>query len=360
MSYRDQLAAKEALIAALFQQEVHPILPMSTPWYYRNKMEFSFSQSKKGERFLGLMKKRGKVEDLKECHLTHNWFMETLRILRSWWESTGIEAYHPFRNQGILRTVTLREGVRTGEKLIMLTVAEPALTKEEQASLVNALPGIETIILRRQIIQKKVPTFFEEKILKGSGYIHECLFSAKRRQFFFRIRGPSFFQPNTLQAEAIYKKALECAQLKGHERVLDLYCGIGSIGIFASDQAAQVVGIEIVPEAIDDLRANLALNQVTNMEVILGDVGEKLASLSFLPDVVFVDPPRAGLGCKTIAHLLALQPKKIVYISCNPSTQAADCQKLSAVYKIASLQPIDQFPHTPHIENIALLERMKA
>src|SRR5262249_34088736 len=154
----------------------------------------------------------------------------------------------------------------------------------------------------------------------------------------------------TLQAEVIYQKAEEMACLKGDEKVLDLYCGTGSVVIFASGSATQVLGIELVAEAVDDARLNWALNGVDNMEVWNGDVERKLDELAPPPDGVIVDPPRAGLGSKTIAHLARLKPKKIIYISCNPVSQAEDCAALADKgYEIQALQPIDQFPHTHHV-----------
>ncbi len=354
--YDEQLFHKEKFIESCFGRKVQPIIAAHPVWRYRNKMEFSFSEDKAGTQYLGLMKKRGRVENLEECFLTNPWFIEVLQNVRAWWEEEGIQAYFPPGNRGLLRTLTVREGLRTGEKMVMLTVSEDAFSESARVSFVEALPNISSVILRRQIVQKGVPTRFEEEVLSGANHIHEILYTEKETAYKFRIRGASFFQPNTCQAEMIYQKAIEVAHLENDERVYDLFCGTGAIGMFASSSAGRVAGIEIVPEAVDDAQYNLAQNGIGNMEIVLGDVGDQLKNLPFEPTTVFVDPPRVGLGNKTIGHLLQLKPPKIVYISCNPVSQAEDCKALID-YEVESLQPIDQFPHTPHVENIALLRR---
>ncbi|MFC2049346.1 class I SAM-dependent RNA methyltransferase, partial [Chlamydiota bacterium] len=313
------------------------------------------SQARSGERFLGLMKSRGRVENLSECHLTDSWFPEALCMVRQWWQGTPLNAYHPPTNQGHLRTLTLREGRHTGEKMAVLTVSQEEIDERFLADFADTLPHVDALILRVQIIQKKRPTRFEERILRGKDHIHELLHDSEGRSYRFRIKAASFFQPNTLQAETIYQEAIALADLSPSEEILDLYCGTGSLGIFASPYVSNVLGIEIVPEAVEDAHVNMTLNTISNMQVLAGDVGELLANVACRPSTVIVDPPRVGLGAATIAHLLHLKPEKIVYVSCNPISQAADCAALG--YDIVLLQPIDQFPHTPHVENLALLRR---
>lgn len=354
--YSEQLARKKAFVSSLFSYPVEPIIPCNPPWHYRNKMEFSFSQAKSGEKFLGLMRKRGKVENLSACYLTNPWFSETLIQVRRWFQASALSAYHPRANRGTLRTLTLREGIYTKERMAVLTLAEP-LTGEQQESFVAHVGKCDTILLRHQIIAKKTPTRFEEQILKGSGVIHEQLHDFQGNPFTFRIRPASFFQPNTRQAEILYKRALECAELESDETLFDLYCGTGTLGIFASRAVKWVRGIEIIPEAVDDARTNIALNQIPNMEVNVGDVGKLESEQS--PTTVIIDPPRPGLSPLAITYLIGLKPKKIIYISCNPITQSQNCQQLEASgYRIERLIPVDQFPHTPHVENIAFLRQI--
>ncbi len=280
-----------------------------------------------------------------------------MNAVRTWWQESGLHAYHPRANQGHLRTLTLREGVRTGEKMAILTVSEEKIDPHLLDLFTQALPDLHSVILRRQIIQRKTSTRFEEITLRGANSIHEILYDTSRKPYRFRIKAPSFFQPNTYQAEKIYQTAMEMASIQEGEAVLDLYCGGGALGIFAARAARSVLGIELVPEAVEDGVFNCALNGITNMEIISGNVAESLHSLPFMPHTVIVDPPRAGLGKECIAHLLTLKPEKILYVSCNPATQAADCAPLCQQgYHIVALQPIDQFPHTSHLENIALLQ----
>jgi len=354
IAYAEQLINKQEYIESSFESKSTPIIGCEPEWCYRNKMEYSFSQARSGEKFVGLMKKRGRVENLEECFLTSPWFIDSLKKVREWWFSSELTAYYPPKNEGLLRTLMLREGIHSKEKMVVLTISEEELPQEELASFIDLFSTVDALILRKQIIKKKTPTRFETTLLAGKEYIHEILHTEAEQKYRFRIRAPSFFQPNTLQAEVIYQKAIELAQITPNDLVLDLYCGTGSIGIFAAKFAKKVLGIELIEEAVTDAQKNIELNSISNMQVIQGDVGEVLASVEFAPDIVFVDPPRVGLGAKTIQHLLKLAPKKIIYVSCNPQSQAADCKALG--YQVVSLHPIDQFPHTPHVENIALLQ----
>ncbi len=357
VAYDEQLAQKREFIRTCFGRSVEKVLPCEPPWRYRNKMEFSFSQARSGEKFLGLMKSRGRVENLTECHLTHPWFAEALCAVREWWQDTPLNAYYPPLNQGALRTLTLREGTHTGEKMAVLTISEEPIEERYLVDFAETLPHIDALILRRQIIQKKTPTRFEEQVLRGKDHIHELLHDAEGRTYRFRIKAASFFQPNTLQAEVVYNQAIALAELRRQDEILDLYCGTGSLGIFTAPHVARVVGIEIIQEAVEDAHVNMDINGISNMQVLAGDVGVSLEKIAFQPSTVIVDPPRVGLGPTAISHLLRLNPKKIVYVSCNPVSQAADCASLLG-YELVCLQPVDQFPHTPHVENIALLRRL--
>ncbi len=362
VAYDEQLAQKQTYIATLFNREVSDIVASEPFWRYRNKMEFSFSQARSGEKFLGLMRGRGRVENLESCWLTSFWFMEALSFVRQWWESTNIRAYYPPKDEGTLRTLTLREGVYTGEKMAILTISgrnEYALSQKEVEEFKETLQGVDTVVLRKQIIAKKCPTRFEQTLLKGEGRIRENLHGQDGRVWTFSIRSDSFFQPNTRSAETLYQLALESAKLDPNDCVLDLYCGTGTLGIFASSLVKEVIGIELNSDAVADAKYNFELNGVQNMRVIEGDVGEVLGELDFSANVVIVDPPRVGLGKEALKHLMELYPSKIIYISCNPVTQTAECNTLcERGYDIVSIQPVDQFPHTPHIENIVLLTRV--
>lgn len=344
VEYEQQTEMKEEMVRELFGQ-ARSILRCKSPWHWRNKMEFSFSQNKAKDRFLGLMMrgKRGRVVTLEECLLTSDWFVQTLQNVYAWWEGSGLEAYFPPADRGVLRTLTLREGVQTGEKMAVLGVMGDAKIE----GFAEAVGEIDSVIVRRQYSQKGVPTRFEEEVVYGTDCIHEKLLD-----YTFKVRAGSFFQPNTLQAEVLYEAALQ--DLEEVDVLFDLYCGTGTIGIVASKKAKRVVGIELVKEAVEAARENVSLNDV-RMEVIEGDVEKSLEGLP-KPDCVILDPPRAGLTKKGVDGVLGLGAKKIIYISCNPSSQKKNIEQMEG-YRIEWVQPVDQFPHTPHIENIVCLSQ---
>lgn len=357
--YDRQLKEKEERIAALFSKRpILPILASPKIFGYRNKMEFSFSQDKKGNRFLGLYirKGRGRVIDLQTCSLCPPWFMEAAEKARDWWSTSKLEAYFHRKDHGTLRTLTLREGVQTGERLVLLTISgnpEFALSKEQCASFASLFE--ENVVLCRQILQKGHPTRFELETLKGQGLIHEVLHNRLSEPMTFRIQPRSFFQPNTLQAEQLYSRAIALADPHPNDSAVDLYCGTGTLSIMVAPFVRSVTGVELLPEAIEDAKANAKTNGLANCTFLVGDAAKM--NLAKEPDLLILDPPRAGLLEPGIRQVESLSPKKILYISCNPTTQAADCSSLSG-YEIASIQPVCQFPHTEHVENIVLLRRI--
>jgi 23S rRNA (uracil1939-C5)-methyltransferase len=380
IAYSKQLEEKQARVRTFFsawlqnrEEILRPILPCDEPWRYRNKMEFSFSQNRAGEHFLGLMLAGGKnrVLNLTECHLTSPWFSVVLNAVRNWWVPSGILAYR-VNDEGALRTLILREGQRTGDKLVMLTVSgrpEFALTRQQIESFTDTIKKISpqaSVFLRIQQIAKGVPTQFYELHLSGPDHIKEKLeinTGRDLRTLTFKISPTSFFQPNTRQAERLYSTALEMVELPPRAQVFDLYAGTSTLGMALSLQAERVVGIEINPHAVFDAEASVLLNGISNLTLHCGDVGKVLTRLREepgfeRPDLAIVDPPRAGLDPLALSHLLALLPNQILYISCNPESQAENIKLLiQGGYQLRALQPVDQFPHTPHIENIAVLYR---
>lgn len=367
LSYEEQLLRKQQEVLSLFsgidqKEEVafYPILGADPIWHYRNKMEFSFSQNLAGDCFLGLYRSRGRVVDLQECRITPLWFSQALAEVRLWWKERGLKAFHPYRATGHLRTVTCREGRRTNEKLVLLTVSgDPAyaLSKADIHAFVERLKKIDpniSLFLQVQLAIPKQPTQFFEHHLAGPAFIHEEMV-VQGRLLRFRISPVSFFQPNTLQAEKLYNRAVELLQLPPGALLYDLYSGTATLGIAFSSRAQSVTAIESNCYAVYDAQANLEINAIANVSLICADVGSQLSQMPS-PHTVVVDPPRAGLDAKAIAALLSLRPKQILYISCNPRTQVKNIAELSSLYRLDVVQPVDQFPHTPHIENIALLQ----
>jgi len=383
MDYAAQLQEKQQRVREIFAPlltdsvEVYPIIPCDDPWQQRNKMEFSFSQNRAGEKFLGLIiaGSRGHVLNLTECHLVSPWYTKLLGDVRSWWESSGLSAYR-LNNTGTLRTLIVREGKKTGDKLVMLTVSgnpDYAIPQAQLQSFIDvvkgSLPEEErsrlSIFLRVQQILKGSPTQFFEMHLSGPDHLLEkmTLSLDPPVDLLFKISPTSFFQPNTVQAEKLYSAALNRVSFP-KKHVLDLYAGTATLGMAMAAKAEKVTAIEINPHACFDAESNKELNGFSNLEILCGDVGKKLEELrqrpDFIPpDLVVVDPPRMGLDAAALNHLKALMPDEILYISCNPESQAANIQELVlAGYRLAKMQSVDQFPHTPHIENVALLNRL--
>lgn len=388
--YAQQLRLKETKVhqafAALIQSYTRlcPIALCDPPWTYRNKMEFSFSSDVRGERYLGLVMQggRGRVFHLMECHLVQPWMAELLAATRTWWSDFGLAAYHPRSNSGSLRTLMLRQGISTHDRLVMLTVsgnADFALSKEPVAAFKEMLvrdftpthPGSHlSIVLRIQQIAKGHRTQFYEMMLHGPDSIHErleiqAIAGSSSRQLLLKVGPSAFFQPNPRQAEKLYSLALQNVALSSEDVIYDLCCGTGSIGISAAPYVRQVVGIERSPEAAIDARVNAAANSCDNVVIHTGDVGQVLARLrqegTLQPaQVVIVDPPRSGLTAEAVQQILQLKPRQILYISCNPHTQAVDAAQLChAGYRLDLLQPVDQFPQTIHTENIAVFGRVQ-
>ncbi len=382
MDYAAQLATKQQWVAKLFSDALsprtvlHPILGCMDPWRYRNKMEFSFSQDAQGTRYLGLMLRgsRGKVFNLLECHLTSTWFANAVQATRSWWESSSLLAYHPHRNTGSLRTLTLREGRHTGSKMAILTISgqpEFALSRPQMLQWAKALSATApkdqpiSCFIRIQQAIKGQPTQFYEIHLSGPEFLLEELHldtQANLAPLTLQISPQSFFQPNTLQAEVLYSRALALAKPDPDAHILDLYCGTATIGMAFARCVQQVTAIELNPYAILDAEANCARNQLENIRLLKGDAGEKLAEVlqegSRPFDLIIVDPPRTGLGPKALQTVLQAHAPRLLYIACNPLTQAEEVKTLLAHgYRLEAIQPVDQFPHTPHLENIALLSR---
>lgn len=386
MPYARQLKIKDEQIRKLFcnsdkEAVYHPIIPCSPPWQYRNKMEFSFSQNKMGTRFLGLLLAggKGKVFNNSECHLANSWFVTAAEIVKKWWESTDLEAYHHSQDRGSLRNLTLREGLRTGDRMVTLLVSGNPDYALKQSHLQSFLHSVRTnlqpagegrlsVFVRIQQIAKGHPTQYYEMHLAGPDHICEELFiensAGESQSFRFTISPTSFFQPNTAQAEKLYSRAIQMAAKAPLGEVYDLYCGTATLGVLLAPHARSVLGVEICKEAILDARANIQNNHLSNIEVVAGDVGAVLAARkeggrSTSPELLLLDPPRVGLDEQAMQQVLHLAAEKILYISCNPRTQAANIERLcnEGGYVLSELQPVDQFPHTIHVENIALLKK---
>ncbi|MEM1283080.1 MAG: 23S rRNA (uracil(1939)-C(5))-methyltransferase RlmD [Chlamydiota bacterium] len=384
--YSKQLEFKEEHVRKCFSDLLsddvifHKTIPCKTEWAYRNKMEFSFSSDVNGKQFLGLFmdSSKGKVMNITECHLVSPWFSDVIAETRSWWEESELKAYHPPSDRGALRTLVVREGKRTGDRMVMLTVSgnpDFALSKGELENFVNAIRKASestdssnklSIFLRIQQVAKGMPTNFYEMLLYGPDHIREVLEvqidpEDQPQKLHFHISPTAFFQPNTEQAERLYSTALQMACVEKGSVVYDLYCGTGTLGICAASRAKEVIGIEVSPESALDAKTNASLNDINNIKIISGAVRHVLGDCGIdgvlpKPDLVVIDPPRPGLDPEAMQGLLKLCSPRILYISCNPETQAENVREIvQHGYRLEAVQPIDQFAHTPHIENIVVL-----
>lgn len=383
--YKGQLLHKEKIIRQLFENQLsettklYPIIGCKSIWNYRSKMDLTFSVDSSGKHKLGLIQNgtKGCVVNLNECHISPQWFMDAQICIKQWWEESKIRAYDPITNQGVLRYLTLREGRRSGDRMVILTIVnnnenELSVHKIEKfvARVNNSLKPHQqdnhlSIVLRIQQCSVGLPTHQYDMLLSGNGILREGIKVSQNDEsdsttLYFDVDACSFFQPNPQQAEAFYSRALQMAQVDSDKVVYDLFCGIGTFGICISKYVKQVVSIDILSESIVSAQNNAKHNQCTNILYFSGAVRHVLAQLKQQkiqgPDAVFVNPPRPGLDPQSMAYLIELNPKKIVYASFNPVTQAQDIQAfLKNGYSLVEIQPFDFFPHTKNVECISLL-----
>jgi len=360
LPYERQIAVKseqvdDALrrIGKLDGYELEEIVPAVEQWRYRNKLEYSFGTGDSGELVCGFHAPGSweEILHIEDCLLASERGNELRRAVLAWCREQGLEAYDRRSRAGFLRNLVVREGRRTGQFQVRLVTSEGELDTDSlrEAIKVHSLlwtqvPGVAEVSTGPTEIVDGSPTFDEE--LGGLR---------------LRISPDAFFQTNTEMADRLYGVATEYAQLQGWERVYDLFCGIGTIGLSLAPRAGELFGLEIVEEAVADAIENARLNQVANAQFFAGDVRLALRELvekAGRPDVLVVDPPRAGLSQKVVRRIIEAAPRRIVYVSCNPTTLAPNAAQLvEAGYALRRVRPVDMFPQTPHIECVALLER---
>lgn len=347
------------------------------PWYYRNKMEFSFGPTSEDLLGCGLHPSgyHREVIALEHCYLLSPEGSAIAVAAQEHARAQGLETYHHKRNTGWLRTLMIREGKRTGERMIEVTTSEhdPVVTGEgEQAAedvaraLIEVLLDVEGAPVTsawwtQMKVKKGERTTLTEHLIHGGAALHEELELPGGHRLRFAIHPRAFFQPNTLQAERLYAEALRATGLldAAGGTVFDLYCGTGTIALCMAPYTERVIGVELVEDAVLNARANATHNALNNVEFHAGDVGEVLAGAlkDVRPELVVVDPPRSGLMPAARAHLIALAPARLVYVSCNPEALARDLAELHAAgFVTRSITPVDMFPHTAHVENVAVID----
>jgi 23S rRNA (uracil1939-C5)-methyltransferase len=363
LPYERQLAEKEeqvrdalARIGRFDSPPVEPIVPALEQLHYRNKLEYSFgSDEQSGELVLGFHRagRFDLIDDVALDVLASKRVDELREIVKAWCREQGLSAWDRRGQHGLLRNLVVREGRRTGQ-LQARVVTSPGGSFDVDG-LAAASP-VESFLWTRAGSVAETTREGETQIVKGPAAIEEELSGLR-----LRISPDAFFQTNTEMAERLYGAAVELAGLSGREKVLDLFCGIGTIALVLALDAGKVWGVEIVEEAVADAIENARLNGIDNAHFFAGDVRLAMRPLlekSGSADVVVVDPPRAGLSQKVVRRVLEAEAKKIVYVSCNPTTLAPNArQMVDAGYELKTVRPVDMFPQTPHIECVALLER---
>jgi len=357
LPYERQLEEKERQVADALTRlggfedpPVEPIVPAVSQWRYRNKVEYSFGP----ELELGFHRagRWDLIDDVTEDVLASERVDELRRAAASWVREEGLSAYDREDHSGLLRNLVVREGRRTGELQARLITSPGEFRAVELAA---ALPA-DSVLWTRAAGVAETTRGGKTEVLKGRQAIEEELSGLR-----FSISTDAFFQTNTEMAELLYASAAELAGLTGRERVVDLFCGIGTIALVLALEAREVWGVEVVESAVADAIANAKRNGVDNASFFAGDVRTAMRPLleeSGKPDVVVIDPPRAGLSQKVVRRVLEAEAKRIVYVSCNPTTLAPNArQMVDAGYELRAVRPVDMFPQTPHIECLALLER---
>jgi len=365
LPYERQLEEKQAQVVEALERiggferaPVQPILPAVEQWRYRNKLEYSFGEGPDGRLLLGFHPPGSwrQVVDVGEDVLASA-AIDELRIrVRDWCEQEGLSPYDRETHAGFLRNLVVREGRRTGQLQARLVTSPGDFRSSHFAEAADARSALWT----RSTGLAEVTRDGETRLLVGDGPIEERL-EVGGRTLRFRISPDAFFQTNTEMAERLYSVTAELAGLTGSERLFDLFCGIGTIGLALAASAGEVWGVEIVEEAVADAIANAELNGIENARFFAGDIrtaARPLVEQAGQPDVVVVDPPRAGLSQKIVRRIIEMDAKRIVYVSCNPTTLAPNARQLAdAGWKLERVQPVDMFPQTPHIECVALLGR---
>lgn len=379
LPYEQQIGFKQQEIIDNLQrigkvelQNIYPIIGAAATRYYRNKLEFTFSDKRfltreeigqaaditrtpaAGFHVPGLF---DKVVDIETCYLQGAPSNEIRNFIKHYAIRNGLTFYNIREQHGFLRTLIIRTA-STGEVMVIVAFGEENQTERESLldTLANEFPQITALMY--VINEKQNDSLTDREIIcyKGRDHIFEEMEGLK-----FKIGPKSFYQTNSEQAYNLYSKTRELAGLRGDETVYDLYTGTGTIANFVASRAKKVVGIEYVPEAIEDAKVNSELNGITNTLFYAGDMKDVL-NTEFItrhghPDVIITDPPRAGMHPDVVQTILNAAPERIVYVSCNSATQARDLQLMDSTYRVMAVQPVDMFPHTHHVENIVLLHK---
>ena len=364
MEYSEQLKRKEDFVRKTLKGIVKPeaIIGMENPWHYRNKIHASFARKRDGSIVSGIYEEgTHRLVPVEDCLIQDERANRIVRDLCGLFESFKVKVYNEDTGYGLVRHVLIRTGHVSGEVMVVLVCVSPVFPSKR--NFVNALrklhPEVTTVVLNVNDRRTSMVLGKRDIVLYGKGYIEDQLCGCT-----FAVSPQSFYQVNPVQTEILYRKAIEFADLHGTEKVLDAYCGTGTIGLIAAEYAGEVTGVELNPEAVRNAVSNAKRNQRKNIRFVQGDAGEymqKMAAQRETMDVVLMDPPRAGSDETFLSSLVTLAPEKVVYISCNPVTLARDLKYLGKHgYRAKRAVPVDMFPWTAeeHVETVVLLSRI--
>ena len=367
IKYEETLKIKQNTVQSLVNKtlkekiEVEKTVGMNNPFHYRNKAQYPVGLNKQGEPIIGVFANRThEVIPIEKCLIQNEVSQEIAKFIIEYVKKENISVYDEKTGKGLIRHIVVKVGMKTGQIMCILVINGNSIPNEQNLvkELLSNFPNIKTIIKNVNKKNTNVILGQENINLYGNGYIEDIL-----GDYIFQISPLSFYQVNPIQAEKLYNLGVEMANITKADTVFDLYCGIGTISLFMAQYAKKVYGIEIVKEAIDMAKENAINNKIDNTEFFSGDVEVVLDELinkkGVTADIVMFDPPRKGLDKNTISNILKIEPKKLVYISCNPATLIRDLASFEDKYDIKKIVPVDMFPFTSHVEVCALLELKK-
>ena len=338
--------------------KVKETIGMENPYYYRNKAQFPIGKDKENNVVMGVFANRThEIIPIEECFIQNKEIQKLSKFILEFIKGNDISVYDETSRKGLIRHIVTKIGIKTNEIMCIIVINGKEIPKEKELTMqiIKKFPNVKTIV--KNINTKNTNVIMGEKNEKiyGDGYIED-----KLGEYTFKISPRSFYQVNPVQAEKLYSIGVEAANINKEDVVFDLYCGIGTISLFMAKYAKKVYGVEIVEQAIKDAKENAKINNIKNTEFIAGDtkliLDDLINNKNIIPNVVMVDPPRKGLDNRSVENILKIMPNRFVYISCNPATLVRDLAKLEEMYEIKSIQPVDMFPFTAHVECVAVLQ----
>lgn len=364
VKYDETLKIKQNLVQSLVNKtlknkiKVKETIGMENPYYYRNKAQFPIGKDKENNVVMGVFANRThEIIPIEECFIQNKEIQKLSKFILEFIKENDISVYDETSRKGLIRHIVTKIGIKTNEIMCIIVINGKEIPKEKELTMqiIKKFPNVKTIV--KNINTKNTNVIMGEKNEKiyGDGYIED-----KLGEYTFKISPHSFYQVNPVQAEKLYSIGVEAANINKEDVVFDLYCGIGTISLFMAKYAKKVYGVEIVEQAIKDAKENAKINNIKNTEFIAGDtkliLDDLINNKNIIPNVVMVDPPRKGLDNRSVENILKIMPNRFVYISCNPATLVRDLAKFEEMYEIKSIQPVDMFPFTAHVECVCVLK----